>query len=154
MLTLLHGLFIYVLCYLCRRIDLLATVICWPYGGYPTLNKVHLILSHLIICLWPWVYIYIYIYIYIYYMIYSKYKIFYRHVRMATVTTQFHVMSLKREVSTRKVSSWWRSSRCGCSRQQLNYNWQGVKMARHLRPIKWAMLPTWYHSPIRWFNAN
>ena len=27
-------------------------------------------------------------------------------------------------------------------------------MARHLRPIKWAMLPTWYHSPIAFTMAR
>ena len=31
--------------------------------------------------------------IYIYIYIYSKYKTFYQHVGMATITTQFHVMS-------------------------------------------------------------
>ena len=43
LLSFMLCLFIYVLCYLCRTIALVATVICWPY---PTLNKFYLILSY------------------------------------------------------------------------------------------------------------
>ena len=44
LLSFMLCLFIYVLCYLCRTIALVATVICWPY---PTLNEFYLILSYL-----------------------------------------------------------------------------------------------------------
>ena len=45
LLSFMLCLFIYVLCYLCRTIALVATVICW---SYPTLNTFYLILSYLI----------------------------------------------------------------------------------------------------------
>ena len=45
LLSFMLRLFIYVLCYLCRTIALVATVFCRPY---PTLNKFYFILSYLI----------------------------------------------------------------------------------------------------------